>query len=189
MILHIIFMEYTQNIETDIFEKDNMIYLKGDELPQFIYDKSQLCMAYINNKYEFDYIVRTNISTFWNIPLFFTYMNSMPRQKMFTGFLQFSSFISGTGIIMSRDVSQFFICQQKDNVPFDDVNISNKIQRYCAITPITTYCMCFLINCKNEIPENIDNILYFRIKNSDDRTNDVICFKILLNKIYSIMVE
>ena len=66
------FMEYNQDIDNDILEKDDFIYLKGKENFEKIYEKTQRCIRYITDKYEYDYIIRTNLSSFWNIPNLFT---------------------------------------------------------------------------------------------------------------------
>jgi hypothetical protein len=107
----------------------------------------------------------------------------MPLNKCLTGYLMFNSFISGTGIIISCDVCQF-LCSQTYIGGSDDCVITHQIQNYCGVTPINDFKMGWLIDDKNNIPDNIDDILYFRIRNSGYRTNDIICFKLLLNKIY-----
>jgi len=177
------FMEYNENIENEILEKDDFIYLKGNEVFEKIYEKTQRCIQYITDKYDYDYIVRTNLSSFWNIPNLFKL--NIPLNNCLTGYLMFDRFISGTGIIMSRDVCKYLCCQPYIDGP-DDCVITNQIQNYCSVTPITDFKLGWLIDCKNNIPDNIDDILYFRIRNEDDRTNDIICFKLLLNKIYNL---
>ena len=179
------FIEYNESITDDITEQDDFIYIKGKEEFEKIYTKTKKSMQYINETYEYDYVVRTNISSFWNIDNLFTLTNMLPRQKCLSGYLMFNSFISGTGIILSKDTCNYFIHQPDVSGP-DDIGIYQTIIHYCSPFQIEQYyTLYWLIDGTNNIPENMDNILYFRIKN-EDRTNDIICFKILLKKIYNI---
>jgi len=181
------FIEYNESITDDIVEKEDYIYIKGTEEFEKIYTKTKKSMQYIDQTYEYDYIVRTNISSFWNIDNLFVLTNILPRQKCLSGYLMFNSFISGTGIILSNDTCKYFIHQPDVSGP-DDVGIFRTIIHYCLPFQFDNYYkLQFQTNGTNELNENIENILYFRIKN-EDRTNDIICFKLLLKKIYNIDV-
>jgi hypothetical protein len=143
-------------------------------------------MQYIDQTYEYDYVVRTNISSFWNIDNLFTLTSVLPRQQCLSGYLMFNSFISGTGIILSRDTCNYFVHQPDVEGRPDDVGIFQTIIHYCLPFQIEQYYkLHFQTDGTNNLPENITNILYFRIKN-EDRTNDIICFKQLLKRLYNI---
>jgi hypothetical protein len=69
------------NIEKTIEKKGNTLYIKGEEsFKPGILDKTLKAMAYCYNKYEFDYLVRSNISTvidFTRVPF-----NEVPLHKI-----------------------------------------------------------------------------------------------------------
>jgi hypothetical protein len=181
------YLEYKEDIEEDVVEHEDYIYIKGTEHFSKIYEKTTKAISYINSKYEYQFVVRTNISSFWNIHQLFNMSVKLPIHGCFTGSYMFHSFISGTGIIMSKDVSTVLSNEKNNNNP-DDVEISWNLQKYFQILPIDETKIYYLIyDNENLIPNDTSNILYFRIKNKD-RTIDITLFKTLLDKIYNIYV-
>jgi hypothetical protein len=182
------YMEYNESINEDFIEQDEYIYIKGTEHFDKIYEKTKKSVSYVDSKYEYDYIVRTNISTFWNIHHLFILSNKLPKEKCLAGIIVSNRFISGTGIIISNDIGKI-LTQHPVTKGCDDVEISNNISKYCPKFSVEGhYKMHLLQDNLIQIPENIDDVLYFRVKNTD-RTNDITCFKLLLKKIYNIHYE
>jgi len=179
------FCEYNNDISEKVCEKGHFIYIKGHEEFHKIYEKTILSIEYINKIYTYDYLVRTNISSFWNIDHLFKYSNQLPRVGCLSGIYMFNHFISGTGIILSRDVSEYLLTFPIGYTS-DDVLISDNLKRKYAVFRLDDSLMYFCINDKINIPDNIDNILYFRIKNNN-RDLDIEIFKLLLRKIYNII--
>ena len=98
-----LFIENKADIDV-IIEKDNYLYIPGFEsfIPG-IYTKTIKAMEYITNTYSFDYVIRTNLSTFWNMPNLLTYLSTAPKTSLASSY-SFQGFLSGTTIILSRDV-------------------------------------------------------------------------------------
>jgi hypothetical protein len=193
------FIENKPDLVEEVIEENDHIYVRGTEsfIPG-IYNKSIKAIEYITKKYSFDYVIRTNLSTVWHIPNLFTFLSIQPKEK-FAGGFAFQGFISGTGIIMSRDVGQLVYENPNNGHISDDVAISDTIRiNGINLYDITDYKWGFLIpkidnlpsNCKYlEITENdFSDILNFRLKNSDRQT-DVLYTKILIYKIYNIKVD
>ena len=186
------YIEFKNDLEVDIIEKDDHIFMKGNEsiIPGILV-KTKLALEYINNKYNYDYVIRTNLSSFWDLNNLLIFKNYLPRQKMCCGHLTFNSFISGTGIIMSSDVSKKITSLINENIiQHDDVYISNLLTN-CKYTiqniEKARFSMKYLIyDNNNKIPDNTSNILYYRIKNGD-RNIDIDMFKKLLLKIYGVI--
>jgi len=179
------FCEYNNLITENIVEVDNFIYIKGVEGFDKIYEKTIKSIEYINKKYEYNFLIRTNISSFWNIHNMFNLSNKLPITGCLSGIYIFNDFITGTGIIMSKDVCEVLINEPFHYGPGDDVAISNNLKKYFNIFPLKDNLMFYLINDDSNIPDDINNILYFRIKNND-RKLDIALFKLLLKKIYNI---
>lgn len=61
------FIEY-RNQEQDIIKKGNYLYLKGEEkiIPNLFY-KTIKSIEYINKNYDYDFLLRTNLSTKFNL--------------------------------------------------------------------------------------------------------------------------
>jgi hypothetical protein len=183
------YVQYRPDQEEELIESNHHIYLKGKEEFSKIYEKTVKAVEYMSKTYSYDYIIRTNISSFWNIPKLFTL--SFSPTHCLTGVLTFNQFISGTGIIMSHDMCNIlvkegpYICYEAD-----DVFISLKLMYYAPINALDESMMYYLTddeqNVHHVIPEDKSNILYFRIKNAQNRQRDVELFKILLRDMYDI---
>lgn len=187
--LEYFFNEYNENISDEVEEHGNFIYVKGKEKFENIHEKTIKSINYINKTYKYDYIVRTNASSLWNIPNLYRMALTFPTTKCLTGVLMFNHFISGTGIIMSYDVGKTLGEQPLiKNIP-DDVLITDQLKQFYEIHPIDEKSMYYLIsNDQNTIPDNKDNILYFRIKNSDLQC-DIKAIEVLLYDIYGISIK
>ena len=187
------YIEFKNDLKVDIIENEDHIYMKGIEtIKPGILIKTKLALYYINNKYNYDYIIRTNLSSFWNLNNLLKFKNYLPRQKMCCGHLPFNTFISGTGIIMSYDVSKKIASLINTTASYnDDLYITNllsickyKIQNIENAGFTIKY---IVYNNNNVIPEDTNNILYYRIKNVD-RNIDIYMFKKLLFKIYDVKI-
>jgi len=113
-----------------VIEDGNYLYINGSEsfIPG-IYQKSIKAIEYVTNKYSFDYVIRTNLSTFWHMDNLLTFLDSRSKER-FAGGYAFQGFISGTGIIMSRDVGSYVYSNPNNSHTSDDLAISQSIQAY-----------------------------------------------------------
>ena len=204
------FVEYNENINEDVLEVDDFIYIKGLEEPIVpnILIKKIKAMIHIESKYKFDYIINTNLSSIWNIPVLFSLYNNIPRNNFFGGHYIFNSLITGTGIIISKDLLPILLTINaynfRDN---EDVVISHFMKSknilIFQLEQANHYKMNYQILDENvtdidsprhknhnlEINEdtNTNDILYFRIRNANQEREIVIAKKIL-KKIYNIVL-
>jgi hypothetical protein len=162
---------------------------------------------YINNTYNYEFIIRTNLSTVFHIPNLLEYLYIIPNTNSCGGF-NYRSFITGTGIFLTRDVANQIVENflKYDITKFnEDIIISGLLNKFK--TPYYNckqfYKWCLVIDEQTEnygeyfwVPTNgqfkdfdfPENILQFRIKNTLDRNVDILYFKLLLKKIYDIVV-
>jgi len=197
------FVEFRQEQEALVVEENDYIYIKGEEnLVPGIFLKTIKAIEFINNNYNYDFLIRTNLSTIWNINNLLLLKQSLPNTKFAGGHILFNTVISGTGIIITRDLCydlmNFLFIYLHDNEYkkyynsyLDDVVISDifKIINIPIknIENICDYRIHFLIDdVKNIIPNDIENVLYFRIKNND-RQIDLKLFDLLINCMYNCM--
>jgi hypothetical protein len=184
--LNYYFLECKDTID-DLEVNGDTIFVKGQEsIRPGILLKTQKAMNYINHKYEYDIVVRTNLSSFWNIPHLFELSSTFP-ETLAGGMYMFSSFISGTGIILSKSVCVKLVDSIHEYTSHnDDVLISEYLKSFINIYKLPEDKMYYLIDGEhNKIPSDMSNILYFRIK-SFNRDYDILAFKELAKRIYSI---
>jgi hypothetical protein len=202
------FVEFREQEEM-VIEDNDFIYVKGEESinPGMIL-KTGKAIEYINNTYNYEFIVRTNLSTLFHMPNLFEYLHGIPNTNSCGGF-NYRSFITGTGVILSRDVANQIV----ENLFYFDIVKHNED---LIISAILNKLQIPYYNCRifykwglviEEEPEKYgeyhfidtsgteykdidfpDNILHFRIKNLTNRNKDIYYFKLLLNKIYNIII-
>jgi hypothetical protein len=92
--------------EEESVEDGNTLYLKGTEsvIPG-IYLKTMKALQHIQSNYNYDFVLRTNLSSFFNIPHVIQYFQNKPLQRFAGGYPVFW-FTSGTCICFSRDVGE-----------------------------------------------------------------------------------
>lgn len=207
-ILRYFFVEFRSNQDEIVIEEDDYIYIKGDESinPGMIL-KTCKAFEYINNTYNYEFIIRTNLSTVFHIPNLLEYLYIIPNINSCGGF-NYRSFITGTGIFLSRDVANQIVENflKYDIIKFnEDIIISGLLNKFK--TPYYNckqfYKWCLIIDEETEdygeyfwVPTNgqfkdfdfPENILQFRIKNTLNRQVDIQYFRLLLKKIYDIVV-
>lgn len=208
--IHYFFVEYNKDIDSDIIEDGNFIYVKGVEEPIIpnMLVKKMLAIKYIQSIYDYDFMVHTNLTSIWNIPILLSLYNKIPKTNFFGGHFVFNSFISGTGIIISKDLTnlllQIPVKSYNDN---EDVAISKFMQQNGIygyhLENLTGYKMNYQIVDHEEQNKNsphhkihnleinestqTDDILYFRIRNSTQQ-QDIFVVKNIIKNLYNISV-
>ena len=114
-----------------INQAKNEIILKTTEgFVPGILNKSILGIKAMGEKLKnYDYVIRTNLSSFYYFPNLYTYLQTLPRQKVFCGVpmwivkdvppnlpnnMNTIPFISGAGIIFSTDMAKLLVDESKD---------------------------------------------------------------------------
>lgn len=191
------YMEMDENLDEDIKEVGNHLYVKGKEshIPA-IYIKTRKAIEYVNKHYDYDFIFRPNLSSFYNVPNILKFLDALPKQNFAGGFCygHDGGFITGTGIFMSRDIANILTQETYDDLDIpDDVLIArilmkNRVTLHC-IRHIFKWPFFEYDHFDESAIEVADNIIYYRIKAPNDRNNDVRHHKYLLNKIYGITMD
>jgi hypothetical protein len=175
-------------MEDDLIVEQDTIYVKGTEHYYGILDKTMKAFDHINKHRNYDLVIRTNLSSFWNFFPLYDFLEGLYDQGIATGICD-NVCMSGTGIILSHDVCKK-LCDVMvyDESMTDDVIIRRNLERFMQIQPMPFSTRHDLIyGSYNMIPENVSDILYFRVKNGEDRMlHDITAFKALANRLYHI---
>jgi hypothetical protein len=183
------FIAYRETQQNDIMIENNCIYIKGKEgfVPQVL-DKTiialEYCIKYLN--INFDFFVRSNISSIINFNLF--PINELDIVNVYSGAsilklesldpfyginsknfhkLKGLSYVSGTSIIMSRDVVEYLIKHQDklDRTLIDDVSIGFLLS--------TQYKIVELEKSNKFVVNTIDKDAFVIRNKSENRDDDV----------------
>jgi hypothetical protein len=202
------FFTYSNNPELTPKEYD-LVYkeYKENHHPPNATGKVVRAMEHIVNNYKFDFLIRTNLSTFWDFDRLLKRLDTLPKEKCLAG--RFSNsrphHVAGTGMILSPDMVNYIIENQQLVVKqfprwhAEDRLISNLIIEGLNFKPIdltkNNYAIEDIIDYNEEIvkerlmkayqSEIIDN---YRIKNhrTDRLKVDLPVVKLILKMLYNI---
>jgi hypothetical protein len=178
-----------------------------------IFYKTAKAMQYVEKTYDYELIVRTNLSTFWNIDVLFTYMEELLEKclefKYVSGpqrcfyikndFIDGDfTFIDGYAIIFSKDVVQDIFINNDPlknnyfNKANDDLCISKLLQdKGYKFTDLGDYSIKQLTNevydeslIDKMSSDEFNKTIAYRIKNTTDRNIDIQYMRKLFGKIY-----
>jgi hypothetical protein len=191
------FRKQPQPIEVE----DDFIYVNGTDSYLNITLKTIESLVYALYNINFDYIIRTNMSTLINIPLLYDFCLQLPKTNVYTSgnmlnlqWLEVKAnikdkslfgtlFASGTSIIMSKDVVNYLV-QHKSKIRYDivdDISIGIFMSTYLpsAYYPQTAQFWVVPKNVKpNQIPHNI---VFFRNRAYKNRSKDIPNMRIVRN--------
>jgi len=197
--------------DEDIIIKDDEIFVKAIEsyVPG-IFLKTMKSIEYINKTYEYDFLLRTNMSTFFIFPKLLNYLDNISQinfigghSYIYIGYNPYITFIQGDGILISSDIGKQMVTIELDNnmintIP-DDVYLGYILGKcFPSFVHIPRSIHYELLTDQKEVKEiNIgdpdksnvgiftDDIFRIRVKNVN-RELDKPCFNLLLKKYYDI---
>jgi hypothetical protein len=199
------FIKYDNQLQEEVkYIPDlNTLYIKGEEKYECnaIYTKTLIALKYIDANFEYKYVIRTNLSSFWNFDNLQKYLDERQHGKYLMGWLVHNKndcdnpFISGTGIIIPNNLVPLIFKHTNTNHVMDDIEISEfyrsqQIGIICARRKHHTFVSKFEFKSKAEIDSHFEkikdqHIIYYRIKSTKNREeNDKHCLEKLLNKCY-----
>ena len=195
------FIKYKTDIENYaiIDESANTIYIKGKEslIPGCL-DKTIKSLYYLLDKnYEFDYLLRTNLSSVWNFDILCDFIKNNKfliagvQGKHKLDRVHFVNFIAGSGILLHIDMCKILMNNRhllNYNI-IDDVALGILLKQYIN-SSLKVYLNRFeMYNYENKpylINKNmIQNYSHIRCKFDKKRQNTVELMKIAINLIYN----
>lgn len=182
-----------------------------DDLAESIaIEKTLRALKYINERYDYDYIVRTNLSTFWDFKHVAGMLERCPKERCYAGGHDLSPFrfmidhergfvltkplYSGVCIILTPDTVKLMLDNEDklsttiaDDLALGLLFAEADLNRH-TVRPIRHIENCNLLetNIVKEIRECMDkNTIYYRVKNVENREwTDFMIYKNLLAMVY-----
>ncbi len=203
-----IYYKYDKNLDENILLKDDILYIKGSEcyIP-CILDKTIKSLQYIRKNYDYDYIVRSNISTLINFNKLTPKL--MEENVDYGGGIKVKlnkineyygnidnkylnmEYAGGTAIILSQkmvdNILKFKNKLRMDII--DDVSIGIFINDYFKNVKIKYFDNYFGILYKFKTTDEqiifikSNDYIFYRNRSSDDRISDIEQLKILVKTI------
>lgn len=211
-----LFIKYDMNIdeETMLIEQENLLLVKGEEKYncEQIFNKTIKALKFCYQNYKFNYILRTNLSTFWVYDNLLNFLKLDNKRNYIYGWKvkhlinnlnndikqEYEYFISGTGIIIHSRLVPLIFNHTEFKCIMDDVEISqfyqnNNVQIKDACKHNPNYLVKFEYNDKDSINVKLNKLnklndknICFRVKSVSDReSNDKYVLDNLLLKYYN----
>jgi hypothetical protein len=193
------FIKCSEDIKDTIEERENTIYVKSKEFFSNILYKTVISIKYILDKYKsISYILRTNLSSFLNIPKYLDSIESFEKNNIYSGLVAHHHnicFVSGVCITLSRDVCEYLFLNYNNNnynekkyvdTFYEDVEIGKILyQKYNPTNNNNRLDLCndSIQVAINKIKNQNENIYVYRCK-CNDRNQDIILLELLYDLIY-----
>jgi len=173
------------DIPEDIIVKENTIYIKDNEsyIPGIL-NKTIKSFEYCLNNFEFDYIYRTNLSSFIDFYKAYDYLDKIKFNYggCGIGYHEKTYFASGCGFILSREGVKTLVDNKNllDYNIYDDVAIGKLLTKYYNIISLPRV---DITNTNDERLYNDVNTFHYRCK-CEVFHDTIIIFNKLKEKIY-----
>ena len=164
---------------------------KSDSSNVEIINKTLVAIKYLLDDYEFDWILRTNLSSFYSIENLLKCLHSLPKTNAYAGYPgifhngnKIISFCSGSGYLISKDVCRQLLVARKvhheEDLP-DDVWVGNVLESvprinmtrtdFCSHIKVNSHLIDHLMMLKHSTI--MKNEIHFRVKcpDKDERIN------------------
>lgn len=183
------FIKYKDDLQENIIQTEDTIYIKGTEtlIPGCL-DKTIKSIEYLLNKFDFDFIFRTNMSSVIDLNKLYNLIDNNIECGGIIGNCNGQQFISGAGILMNKKICQLLI-NNKNYLNYniiDDVAIgkffTDKNVKIKELTRFEAY------NYENNIElikkENIKNYYHFRCKSDFEPNKTIKLMEKIIQLIY-----
>ena len=179
----------------DVNTEHDLIYPEIEENYPLLIKKNMEAMKYIQSTYDYTYLIRTNLSTFWDFFNLEKHLSVLPTQNCYSGTF-YPTFISGTDIILSKDNVSKLLDNEKlinEQLP-DDVAIGNVLKEKLNVDMTNKSDLMYWFPENSDeivIQENIykardNNCSHYRVYTQNREQLDLLIYKNLLKIIYNI---
>jgi hypothetical protein len=205
------FVQMRENQLSEIEIENDVIFVKGEETYLNILYKTVKSIEYLFEKKNYDFLIRTNISTIINIPKLINYLTYInPKEHIYTGGSFFwdlqwidnksgvtdktfwgTRFIGGTSITFSAETIKN-ILNNKNNLIYDiidDVSFGIYIKKYLPIAiqngeKNLSQIYYTNIEKKEQLINCYMNYEFYRNWHCD-RNNDLLLMELLITLLYT----
>ena len=133
------FLQYSPLVLGPTRTKDTLFF-RGTERYGSILAKTLDGLAYFLPRAPYTHVVRTNLSSVWNLPVLLEHLATLPSTRLYAGVECTGAYVSGAGIVMSRDIAELLLAQRRIAMSIgriDDVDIGVVMQMNAIpLTPL-----------------------------------------------------
>jgi len=204
---YIVASRFSPSNPKELEVEDDIIFVNQVETYFNILNKTLKAMEYINNvlQLEYDFLIRTNVSTVINIPRLLTELSRIPKKNISIGGNKMQInwtcpgygiddnrykgrwFVQGTSIVFSKDVCEDIIKNQHkiEKKIVDDITLFMYLGNFNkeAYDSVNKYAISFY-ECSQKLDELHTipkDFAFYRNKSEDMRDDDIMRIRFLCN--------
>lgn len=197
------FLKANPNLATDCEIHGDVIWTKTDEnfIPGLT-NKTLAALQLLQPRFaEFDYVLRTNLSSFYYFPRLLNYARTLPIEKCYCGIAlntcwHCQNYVSGAGILLSMDLANALVSWKDEmwNSPIiDDCCFGFYLSRITTNIISAPRIWVNSLASWNAMKELLPPFsFHFRIKHDDETlrdTEEVVIHKDLLKMFYKVSLD
>lgn len=170
------------------YHDENNIYVTSEDSFYAILNKTLETFEYCLQNFDFDYIFRTNSSSYVNKKKLSEWLDNKPIENFYSGVPGINKdvrYASGCGYSISRDLVEYCV-KNKNKIDFS--KISGGQEDDLAIGTLLKHIDIFPaprqdVECNTEYVYDIENQFHYRCKCQNDRSIDIAQMQNIHNKI------
>ena len=186
------FIKYKEDLIEDVMINEDVIFIKGKEsvIPGCL-DKTVRSIEYLLKNMEFDFILRTNMSSVFDFKKVYGLLNEKLTYAGFIGYYNKNQnkYVSGAGILLNKQTC-LYVTNNKQLLNYniiDDVAIGELLTKKGSIiiTPLTR-CEAFNYKANLELitQDIIQEYYHFRCKSDGKHNTTIEIMKRVIGLIY-----
>jgi hypothetical protein len=184
-------LKASPNINEQYVIEDNTIYIKCEETFDNIFYKTQEALK-IFNLSEYNYIFRTNLSSFIVFDKYKRWLETLPKENVYNGNILWYGeypYITGCGFTITPDVAEIIMNYKEPHYIIDDITFGKICKENSIITTTAPVCHIFEESFERELKvfNSFDKAYHLRVS-SPNKSKDIQIYYHLLNIYYSIYV-
>ncbi len=177
------YLYYYGGSDRTYLERDKL-YIDCKEEYLNVAQKTELAFNYVLDNISFDFLYRTNLSSFVRVNKLLEMCSNLdPAQPFYGGFLGFYAsvhYASGSGYLVSRKSLELISGEKWETSYMDDVSLGRILKRKGVLpVPLERLQLRSYQDAITHDVEDIKRYFHFRCKNPSDRSQDVRIMKYL----------
>lgn len=169
-----------------------------------IITKTLCAMEQIDKEYDYDFIIRTNLSTFWDLPRLAKRLDTLPKTNCLAGTpVLFKdpegneyNYVAGFDLVMSRDIVKALVEHKQEVIDqnvyamMEDLSLCTAAEKYCSPQKFTDFKHSAVAGIRDTNMHVIRAMIkqrgadHYRVKTLMDRNMDKKLMNILLLETY-----
>jgi len=195
--IKVLFLKANPQLSSEVLLEDDVLWSRCEEtyIPGILFKTLNGFRYCLDNFGDFEYIFRTNLSSFCDFGAMKRFASKLPKSKCYSGVELKNRFISGAGFFLSKDMVELLVSNmhmEEYGKRIDDAAIglfmtNHNIMRRSA--PRLCISSNFQLNHWRHNRQRYKNNFHYRLKQANRNHNELAIYAAMIKEIYNISVS